>query len=479
VPYDTQGSSDWNTDILPFNQRLPFTPAAIAVPTSIPHVQGAIACGTQFGYKINAKGGGHSYASHSLGGENGHLVIELDRMYNVTLNSTTNVAVVQAGARLGHVLTQLDSQGKRAFSTGTCPGVGVSGHALHGGYGFSSRKYGLATDWIVGAQMVLANGTLIHVSATENPDIFWAIRGAGSNFGVIVSYEFNTFAQPSQVTYFTVTANWNANNMQANMLALENYTRYSMPAELTMRYSINPGGQNEFEGMYYGNKTGLQTALAPLFNNVSPKLSLGSSTTTTFMGAFDYYAYTPATDPTYPYNTVSPIEHPDAKNLHTDKHQQENFYAKSLVVNHLNGTAAQAFVNYIFTQGPSNTRQWWLQLDLHGGANSAVTNGDFSTSSYAHRDKIFLMQFYDRVYSGSYPSTGFSFLNGWVSSITNNLNASDWGMYINYADSTLDRATAQSAYYGASLPRLQALKAALDPSEVFYYPSGSLQAIAS
>lgn len=148
-------------------------------------------------------------------------------------------------------------------------------------------------------------------------------------------------------------------------------------------------------------------------------------------------------------------------------------------MNHLNGSAAQAFVNYIFQQGPTNNRQWWLQLDLHGGANSAVTNGDFSTSSYAHRDKIFLMQFYDRVYSGTYPTTGFSFLNGWVSSITNNLNASDWGMYINYADSTLDRATAQSVYYGVNLPRLQALKAALDPNEVFYYPTGSLQAIAT
>ena len=226
-------------------------------------------------------------------------------MYAVTLNSSTNIAVVQAGARLGHVITQLDSQGKRAFSTGTCPGVGVSGHALHGGYGFSSRKYGLATDWIVGAQMVLANGTLIHVSAMEHPEVFWAIRGAGSNFGVVVSYEFNTFAQPSQVTYFTVTANWNANNMQANLLALENYTRYNMPSNLTMRYSVNAGGQNDFEGLYYGNTTGLQAALAPLFTNVSPKLSLGYTTTTSFLGAFDYYAYTTATDPTYPYNDVS------------------------------------------------------------------------------------------------------------------------------------------------------------------------------
>lgn len=89
------------------------------------------------------------------------------------------------------------------------------------------------------------------------------------------------------------------------------------------------------------------------------------------------------------------------------------------------------------------------------------------------------MQFYDRVYGGSYPSTGFSFLNGWVGNITSNLSPSDWGMYINYADSTLDRVTAQSVYYGVNLQRLQALKAVLDPKEVFYYPTGSLQAVAS
>jgi len=135
-------------------------------------------------------------------------------------------------------------------------------------------------------------------------------------------------------------------------------------------------------------------------------------------------------------------------------------------------------VNYIFQQGPSNTRNWWLQLDLHGGANSAVTNGDFSSSSYAHRDKIFLMQFYDRTFGGSYPANGFAFLDGWVSSITNNLAPNDWGMYINYADSTLNRSTAQTRYYGANLQRLQSLKATLDPKELFYNPS-SIQPIAT
>lgn len=107
---------------------------------------------------------------------------------------------------------------------------------------------------------------------------------------------------------------------------------------------------------------------------------------------------------------------------------------------------------------------------MHGGVNSAVTNGDFSTSSYAHRDKIFLLQFYDRAFFGSYPSNGFSFLDNMVASITNNLNASDWGMYINYADPRLDATTAQNAYYGKNLQRLRSIKVSLDPKGLFSYP---------
>ena len=122
VPTDTKGSNDWNADAAPFNQRLPYTPAAIAAPTSVAQVQAAVSCAVKAGIKVSPKGGGHSYASYGLGGEDGHLVLEMDRMYQVTLDTATNVATVQAGARLGHVLTGLWTQGKRAFSHGTCAG---------------------------------------------------------------------------------------------------------------------------------------------------------------------------------------------------------------------------------------------------------------------------------------------------------------------------------------------------------------------
>ncbi len=109
-------------------------------------------------------------------------------------------------------------------------------------------------------------------------------------------------------------------------------------------------------------------------------------------------------------------------------------------------------------------------MDIHGGKNSLVSQSSLETSSYAHRDKLFLIQFYDREASGDYPTDGFSFLDDWVVSTTEPLAPSDWGMYINYADTSLNRTTAENMYWGKNLARLQDLKAQLDPGELFYYP---------
>lgn len=122
VPVDAQGSTAWQQDVAPFNLRLPYTPVAIVAATKVEDIQAAVSCASKLGIKVSPKAGGHSYASFGLGGENGHLVIELDRMASVTLDSSTKIATIQSGARLGHVATQLYNLGQRAFSHGTCPG---------------------------------------------------------------------------------------------------------------------------------------------------------------------------------------------------------------------------------------------------------------------------------------------------------------------------------------------------------------------
>lgn len=121
APISTQSSGDWSTQSSPYNTRIAFTPAIIVVATDPSHVQAAVKCGSQYGYKVTGRGGGHSYSSSGFGGENGHVMVQLDMMYAVTLQSD-NTAVVQAGARLGHVATELFNQGGRAISHGSCPG---------------------------------------------------------------------------------------------------------------------------------------------------------------------------------------------------------------------------------------------------------------------------------------------------------------------------------------------------------------------
>ena len=241
--------------------------------------------------------------------------------------------------------------------------VGVSGHSLHGGYGMSSHKYGLATDWIVGLTVVLANGTIARCSATENPDLFWALRGSGSNYGVVASYDFATFAAPTQVTYFNMPAKWNTTTAPVYLAAVENYTKAVMPADLTMRMFAS-SYQHYFEGLFYGDVAGLRAALKPLQDKI-PGLAIQSATNTTWLKGFEHYANA-NTDPTTPYSMVSTCNDIDVEHTLMQGLQQETFYAKSLTLKGLNGTSLTNFVNYWYNSGPKNSRSWWFQLDLHG-----------------------------------------------------------------------------------------------------------------
>jgi len=122
VPVDASGSPDYKLDATPFNLRLNYTPVAVAAVTTVKHIQDAVTCVRELGVKANAKCGGHSYASFGLGGEDGHLVIEMTRMNKVVLDNTTGIATAEGGTRLGHLAWELYNQGKRAISHGTCPG---------------------------------------------------------------------------------------------------------------------------------------------------------------------------------------------------------------------------------------------------------------------------------------------------------------------------------------------------------------------
>lgn len=178
--------------------------------------------------------------------------------------------------------------------------VGISGHALHGGFGMSSHLYGLALDWITGMTVVLANSSIVHASETENADLFWAMRGAGSNFGIAASYEFSTFATPTSVTWFAASLPLTKANGVAGLEALEDYVKNTMPAELNMRIFASSFA-TQLEGQFFGDAAGLQTALAPLLAKTGG--SLQQSQSTGWLEAVTHYA-NGNLDVTHPYSLV-------------------------------------------------------------------------------------------------------------------------------------------------------------------------------
>ncbi len=121
VPQALPGTPEFAKFSSPHNLRLQFTPVAIAVPRTVSHVQAAVACGRNHGVKVNARSGGHSYASHGIGGEDGHLIVDLRRLNQVVVDTDTNIATVGPGAKLGNMAIQLDVQGKRSIPHGLCP----------------------------------------------------------------------------------------------------------------------------------------------------------------------------------------------------------------------------------------------------------------------------------------------------------------------------------------------------------------------
>lgn len=172
VPIRLISSPDFPQRAKPYNLRFSYTPAVIVLPTTTRHVSDAVTCARENNVKVQAKSGGHSYAAYSLGGRSGSMVIDLENFQEISVDANF-VAKVGGGVRLGNLALGIYNKTRRALPHGTCPGVGLGGHATHGGFGYSSRNWGLTLDTITAMDVTLANGSSIKTSKTSYPDIFY------------------------------------------------------------------------------------------------------------------------------------------------------------------------------------------------------------------------------------------------------------------------------------------------------------------
>jgi FAD/FMN-containing dehydrogenase len=162
-------------------------PAAIARPADAGEVGHVVALARDAGLELAVRGGGHGQAGH--GTSDGGIVLDLTGLATLDIDTGARVAHAAGGLTSGAVTTAAAPHGLAA-AFGDTATVGIGGLTLGGGIGYLVRKHGLTTDGLLGAQVVTADGAVLEVDDERHPDLFWAIRGGGGNFGVVTRFDY-------------------------------------------------------------------------------------------------------------------------------------------------------------------------------------------------------------------------------------------------------------------------------------------------
>jgi FAD/FMN-containing dehydrogenase len=259
-------------------------PALIAQCASTADVATAVRFGTEQGLEIAVRGGAHSTAGTGVADHG--LVIDLSRLNDVTVDPAARRVRVGGGALLRDMDAATQAHGL-AVPSGLVGHTGVGGLALGGGMGWLSRRCGLTVDSLLAAEIVTADGQIRRATAEENPDLFWAIRGGGGNFGVVTNFEFRAH-EVGPIVHFGLFF-WSADQGTEALRAIRDVTR-DLPREVNSvvacmdappapfvpeKHHFTPGyaalvtgfGSAEEHAAVAG---ALRDQLAPLFEFVTP-----------------------------------------------------------------------------------------------------------------------------------------------------------------------------------------------------------------
>jgi FAD/FMN-containing dehydrogenase len=165
-------------------------PAAVALPETDTDIAFAVAYAREAGLRVSVQGTGHNPLP--LGDMGGSLLIRTSRMRQVDIDPSSRRARVQAGAIWADVAGPANKHGLAAL-VGSSPDVGVVGYSLGGGIGYLGRKHGIQANSVTAIELVTPEGDHVRVDAGHDPDLFWALRGGGGNFGVVTAMEFRLY----------------------------------------------------------------------------------------------------------------------------------------------------------------------------------------------------------------------------------------------------------------------------------------------
>lgn len=390
------------------------------------------------GVPFTCRGGGHSNAGYCM---DSGIVIDVSKNNGMFLMPGKASVWVGAGAQLGALNRYLAPHGLH-IPGGECDTVGVAGHSMGGGYGFTSRLFGLNCDFVIGARVLLADGGIVFADETTNPDLFWAIRGGtGNNFGVLLSLLYKTVPL-ADVWAYVLT--WPISQVRNVMPVLqENFIRKSAPADLgyQLAFGAYEGDPNDerfyMMGMYNGSEAEGLNAIQPLRGIGDAKLV---KNTTGAYESLNPYLLAWYKDP--------PMES-------TKEIKQTNFVDRTLAPEDWD-----KIVSYYLTK-PNMYDM--VAFEVYGGAatNPGVTN------AYIHREvdfDMFIDSFSNPGWTGSSPEQAADWLRGFDQIMQPYANTHKYQNYPNR-----DNVDYRWNYFGDAYPQLLAVKQKYDPTGVFTF----------
>ena len=400
-------------------------PALIVQPSGAADVRTAVTFAREHSLLLAVKCGGHSQTGQSTC--NGGMQIDLARVRGVRVDPAAHLAYVAGGSLLGDLDHEAMACGL-VTTAGTVSHTGVGGLTLGGGFGRLARRFGLALDNVTAVDIVTADGEYRHASATENPELFWGVRGGGGNFGVVTSFEFALHPMRRQVVSGNVV--FPISRLRELLLAYGDISAHA-PAELYMDgiVSASPGKDTVFviSVCYSGPAERAEQALAPI-------RKLGTPLADT-IEARDYVAVQRGTDSTDP--------------------RVRSEYAMSGLIDRLDAGLTAALVAG-FEPDPERRTEIFFQQG--GGAIGKI---DSSATAFPHRQASHNMMLVTDWLAGSDATAHRRYVDRYWKS----LQPFTHGMYVNTMND--DPPAIVEANYAGNLQRLRQLKRRYDPTNLF------------
>lgn len=413
-------------------------PALIARCAGVADVVATVNVAREHELLLSIRGGSHNVSGAAT--NDGGIVIDLSGMRGVRVDPGAKTVRVQGGATWGDVDRETQLFGL-ATPGGVISSTGVGGLTLHGGWGWLRRKFGYCVDNLLSVDIVTADGAARIASEAENPDLFWAVRGAGSNFGVVTSFEFQLHPVGPEVALAApfyaledaarVLPAWRDYMADAPETVSSGAMFWGIPAAEAFPAELHGRAVLITPAVHCGVLEEGERILRPLRELATPLLDLS--------GTMPYTVLQSAFDPFFPKGWL--------------------YYWKSLSMNRLDDEAMAAIIGYAADRpSPDALMALW---HLEGGAASRV---DAVATAFGSRSAPYLLSF-DTTWTDPEDTDRCI---GWTRAAWADMRRfGSGGLYLNFAGFGEEKEALVRAGYGTNYERLAALKATYDPGNLF------------